>query len=241
MEFTSFTQVDKLGLPKIDDPKWKALCRLLFRPYFFRVWIIQEILVARECIIQCGVYIVDRSVIFAITAATGKFHFISNMITANVPMGESVADNTSEDLTIENLRDIFSAPNNTPSIESFPAIGFSLLALWFLKSRIDANDPPTIMDLLMHTRMFKATQPCDKIFALVSLASDISLNFINYKKSPADVQIELARMCMRTQQSGDQCHSPLWIGNTILTSYLPGFQTGKRWSNAGPLCSYFLP
>lgn len=86
-------------------------------------------------------------------------------------------------------------------MESLPVTGFSLVALWSLKSRIDAGDLPTILDLLIDTRIFKATQPCDKIFALVGLASDISPNFINYKKSLADVQIELAKMCMYTQQS----------------------------------------
>jgi hypothetical protein len=232
MEFTSFTQADKLGLPKIDDPKWKALCRVLFRPYFFRVWIIQEILAAKQCIVQCGTHIVDRSVVFAIAAAAGKFHYISNMITANVPMGDSAEDNTSEELTIDDLRDLFSAPDNASSTDSFPVIGFSLLTLWSLKSRIDAGDPPTILDLLMETRMFKATQPRDKIFALVGLASDISPNFIDYEKSPADVQIEFAKMCMHMQQSwGPMLFSFVdWKHHSDeLPSWVPD------WTSGGPI------
>jgi hypothetical protein len=242
MEFTSFTQADKLGLPKIEDPKRKALCRVLFRPYFFRVWIIQEILAAKQCIVQCGSHIVDQRVIFAITNAADKFHFISNMITANVPMGDSVEDNTPEEFTIDELRDLFSPPNSSPSLESFPVTGFSLLVLLSLKSRIDAGDRPTILDLLMDTRMFKATQPCDKIFALVGLASDISPNFINYKKSPADVQVEFAEM-------GYAYETELGANATLIRRFETSFRRAaflgsrldKRRPNARPLYGYFLP
>lgn len=108
--------MDKLGLQKIDDPKWKTLCRVLFRPYFFRVCAIQEIFSAKQCMVQCRAYIVDWSIIFAIAAAAGKFHYISSMSIANVPMGDSVEDNTSEELTIDDLRDLFSAPNNGHSL-----------------------------------------------------------------------------------------------------------------------------
>jgi hypothetical protein len=229
MNYTSFTQVDKLDLPKINDPKWKALCRVLFKPYFFRVWIIQELLAAKQCIIQCGTHIMDRSIIFAIASAVEKYHFISNMITANVPLDE---DNASEDLTIDELRDLFSAPSNASPTESLPNTGLSLLPLWILKSRIDAGDPPTILDLLMYTRMFKATQPHDKIFALVGLASDISTNFIDYKKSPSDVQIELAKMCMHKKQSwGPMLFS--YVGFKHLSNGLPSWV--PDWTSSSPM------
>jgi len=202
MGLTSFTPIDKLGLPNFGDPKWKALCGILFRPYFFRVWIIQEILYAKRCIVQCGVHNVDRNVIFTIAAVVEKFHHVRSMITGNVPLDDSIEDNTLEEgVTIDTLRGLFSVPYDSPSMESFQFTDLTLLDLWSLKSRIDAGDPLTILQLLIGTRAFKATQPCDKIFALIGLASDMSINFIDYKKSIADVQIQLAEICMGKQQS----------------------------------------
>jgi len=124
MGFTSFTPIEKLGLPKVDDPKWKALCGILCRPYFFRAWVIQEIVIAKRCIIQCGTHIVDRNFIFAIAAAVEKFHYIRNMITANIPMGDSVEDDTLDDISIDTLRDLFSAPEDNFSLDSVPVHRF---------------------------------------------------------------------------------------------------------------------
>jgi hypothetical protein len=48
--------------------------------------------------------------------------------------------------------------------------------------------------------MFKATLSHDKIFALISLASDLDLDFldkfIDYDKPLVDIQIELAKVYM---------------------------------------------
>jgi hypothetical protein len=62
--------------------------------------------------------------------------------------------------------------------------------LWFLKSLFDCNEPPTILQLLQNTRMFRATELCDKIFALVALSSNVGTKFIDYDKPIPTVQNE---------------------------------------------------
>ena len=42
------------GLPPRDDPVWKALEKLLMRPWFFRLWTLQEIVLSREPVVLCG-------------------------------------------------------------------------------------------------------------------------------------------------------------------------------------------
>lgn len=42
------------GLPPLDDTVWKALVAFLCRPWFLRVWIIQEVVLARDIRFFCG-------------------------------------------------------------------------------------------------------------------------------------------------------------------------------------------
>ncbi|KAI2616258.1 heterokaryon incompatibility protein-domain-containing protein [Hypoxylon sp. NC1633] len=44
----------RLGLPPSHDPSYNALDALFERPYFRRVWIVQEIVMARETLVLCG-------------------------------------------------------------------------------------------------------------------------------------------------------------------------------------------
>ena len=53
-----------------------------------------------------------------------------------------------------------------------------------------------ILWYLLTTRYFDATDPRDKIFALVGLAGDISEDFVDYSKSYTDVAQGLSRMVL---------------------------------------------
>ena len=43
-----------MGLPQTFDPSWQAAAEIASRPWFTRVWAIQEIVVARRCMFLCG-------------------------------------------------------------------------------------------------------------------------------------------------------------------------------------------
>jgi hypothetical protein len=172
----SFAQGDELCLPGIEDPVWACVCKILYRPYFFRVWIIQEILSAKTCIVQCGTHVVDRDVILGIGGIVEKFHYLKNMLTANAPLGDSYHS-------------------------SAMVTSYSVGGLWSLKSLFDCSEPPTILQLLQSTRMFKATEPRDKVFSLVALASNVGIEFIDYDKPLATVQKEVAEISMQIKES----------------------------------------
>lgn len=76
LQSISFAQGDELRLPGVDDPVWAAFCNILYRPYFFRVWIIQEIFSSKRCIVQCGTHVVDLHVLLGIGGTVQKFHFL---------------------------------------------------------------------------------------------------------------------------------------------------------------------
>jgi hypothetical protein len=176
----NFKTTDQLGLPDILDVKWKFMCRILYRPYFFRIWIVQEIIVARRCLIQCGTHIIDRTVIFAVGAIFVKFHFVKESMMANIPLPQSVKHEADMDE---------------------PVCALSVRALWDSKATIDIGVKPKIYQLLMSTRAFKATEPLDKIYALISLCSDVSTSFIDYDKRLDEVQIDIAKRCMMSLES----------------------------------------
>ncbi|KAI1015440.1 hypothetical protein LB504_011113 [Fusarium proliferatum] len=50
--------LESLGLPKKDSPTWVAFHNMLALPYFSRVWIVQEIAVAKSCRILWGSIII---------------------------------------------------------------------------------------------------------------------------------------------------------------------------------------
>jgi hypothetical protein len=198
---------EELGLPDRFHPSWKALCGFLTRPFFFRVWIIQEILVAKECIFQFGEYKVDRKIIFGIGACMEEFHTIDDIITFNTPVDGSWADDLPIAIT-NSVRPTSSTPLAVHNLALHDVLSlsvYSIKSLWHLRSTVSSGRPPTIIQLLSETKMFQATLPHDKIFALVGLASDLDPDFldkfIDYDKPLVDIQIELAKVCMENRLS----------------------------------------
>ena len=51
------------GLPAKDHPLWEALYNLFERPWFRRLWVIQEVVLAREVIILCGDLVLPWSIV----------------------------------------------------------------------------------------------------------------------------------------------------------------------------------
>lgn len=50
-------------LPPHGDPAWAALVRFLQRPWFSRVWVIQEVMLARKTMFCCGDYSIDSEIL----------------------------------------------------------------------------------------------------------------------------------------------------------------------------------
>jgi len=76
-----------LGLPPARDLLWEALRKFLSRPWFFRVWIIQEALAARKLDIMCGSWLASADFVFsAIIAAIGhRFPITSFRLDLKMP------------------------------------------------------------------------------------------------------------------------------------------------------------
>jgi hypothetical protein len=206
-----FDKIQDIGLPKTNDPHWKALGAVIERPYWFRVWIVQEILAARRCLVRYCTHTIDCEVILAFAAMLSTFPYLKYMVSATAPLGRgadhanvaaSPADMLRELQELHNKRRAEAQastgddaqPRGQPS--PLPLQGVGILVNLLRKS---GNGSAEIIELLLCTRGHLATDPRDRVFALVGLASDVPMEFIDYKKPVAQMQIELAELCMRTR------------------------------------------
>jgi hypothetical protein len=109
-----------------------------------------------------------------------RFYFVAEAVMGNIPLLQSAEPEADIDK---------------------PVIGFSVRHLSAVKALIDIGEKPKMCPLLMATRAFKATDPRDRIYALIGLCSDVSTSFIDYDKHIDEVQIDIAKRCMMNLES----------------------------------------
>lgn len=77
------------GLPPPEDRLWRAAFLLYSREWFQRLWIVQEIVLARECVFVCGRGKLGWDVVVNFAVATSKSVFVGNIAGLHVrAMGE---------------------------------------------------------------------------------------------------------------------------------------------------------
>ena len=64
-------QTRALGLPDVDSPAWDALEQMMSSPYFLRLWIVQEVCVARRLTFLFGRHEIEPALVLAV--AKGAF------------------------------------------------------------------------------------------------------------------------------------------------------------------------
>lgn len=119
-------------LPKVNDPAWKALDSLLWRPWFSRAWIIQEIAMSRSARVFCG----DDNISwhdFLVVIDFLNRRFLTFLV--NLDLG----------------------------------VAYPIRAIYYY-CRGESYRPLTT--LLSMARRSLAGNPCDKVYALLGLASD---------------------------------------------------------------------
>ena len=157
-------ELNAWGLPAFYTTEWVAVMHILSRPWFTRAWIIQELLVAQRSIFLCGPVELERDLVLDFAGNVKKFP------------------------TLKNALGLYShAPIDCdrPSWENSTML-CDLVTLYktFEKRRL--------VELLRYTRSFSATDPRDKVFALVGLADDISNDFIDYGNTESKVSFDVA-------------------------------------------------
>jgi hypothetical protein len=155
------------------DAEWRAMEYLLKRPWFSRVWVVQEIAMSQNTTIFCG-------------KAAFKWTDLSQIVSFLCRAGR---------------QHIFDHPS-----------GNGLLAASYLARTRDAANSvgpgPELVDLIIAHRRSGATDPRDKIFALLGLASRDDAPFIafanelvpDYSTSFQTIYIKFTRIMLRAYQ-----------------------------------------
>jgi hypothetical protein len=162
--------------PPAQDPGWDSVRALLTRPWFFRVWTFQEIVLAKEALLVCGPYELSWGQ-FDLFLGTTRSHF--RRLTVEQMRLSGVEDGW---LDIYTAREALHQPSAIVPV-------------------VDP-DEPSVLQLLACLRHRQATDPRDKVYALLSLAKDAKKWGFkpDYKKSPADVYATTMKWILRTHK-----------------------------------------
>jgi hypothetical protein len=184
-KYINLADDDRLSSREIET--WLALSSFIQRPWFSRVWIIQELAVAKSLTIHCGTKQLEWSILRdAMPAFLRRFGLYLNTTNTDVSL-----ERVFTLLAIRNL-----VTEHKPDFK-LPSVRLQELEL----SRIDAGRtnkqvrPGDLLQFVQGTRLFGATEPKDRIFALLGLAprSDSESVTVNYLVSQSEVYKQFAQ------------------------------------------------
>ena len=167
------------GLPKRGHKRWKALALILRRPWFWRTWVVQEVAMNPNVELVLG----------SLSFTWDELELIVSLLEGQLPQAWHL------DQAITALELPFSRINRI-RLRHQSRITSNLQAK--LGAREDSDDPqvadydnePDLLDLLFMSRHLGASDPRDKIYALLGLGKhDISPD---YSMSPSSVFTDFA-------------------------------------------------
>jgi hypothetical protein len=154
----------------IEDPRWKAVSELARRPWWGRVWVIQEIAVAGQLIAVCGSNAQPWNVVYR------NLKFVSDLESA-LGSGTVTAPDNSLQYAKQtcDFRKEFSQSSQSPSLD--------------------------LLTLLQKFRHYEASDPRDKVYALLGLST--ALIKPDYSISVRDAFKTVARYIVQGTNSLD--------------------------------------
>jgi hypothetical protein len=222
----SFSISNDPYLPAADDEGWKSLAALYKRPWFRRIWIIQEFSLPPEIRMICGRWEIPGAYLAALSVIP-VWRYSRVALEALVDETGGVA----ESLDMQELhirvrihlgRKLGDASLDEP-LGRLP-VDFSLSLVW----------------LLFSCQLCEATDPRDHFFALLGLASDVTNSSViaDYTKSLKDVEMDFAKYLV---DSGWGLSLLYGARNTPgLPSWLPDFKGGAFATPSGEIESIVL-
>jgi hypothetical protein len=163
------------GLPKRGHKRWKALSLILRRPWFWRTWVVQEVALNENVELVLG----------SLSFTWEELELIVCLLEGQLPQAWQL------DQAVTALELPFSRINRIRlrHQRSMKALT-QQIADPDLKQTTDHDSEPDLLDLLFMSRHLGATDPRDKIYALLGLGKhDISPD---YSMSPHSVYTDFA-------------------------------------------------
>ncbi|CAO2651348.1 Nn.00g096450.m01.CDS01 [Neocucurbitaria sp. VM-36] len=157
----------ELSLPSIDCG-WMGWASLLSRPWFGRIWVVQEFLNATQSIFMSGSLGIPTALLIRCAEATATCAHI----------GAVVISSTANHV---NMRPIL--------LRSFAICAHQTA------SSIAINDV-RIFDLWTRSQLLEASDPRDRVFGLLSTQTAVGMNIVDYSKTVETVYMDIARIAL---------------------------------------------
>jgi hypothetical protein len=140
------------GLPPSGDVLWEALRKFLSRPWFSRVWILQEALAARNLEILCGTWFTSAEYVFEILLCSigHRFPGLNFSLESNKPWEQPNIRGCSQVVLMHELG----------------------ICTWMFRSPEQEPKEWSLIEVLERSRYASASDPRDRVFALLNLCKE---------------------------------------------------------------------
>ena len=188
------------GLPPFDSDEWNIVGNVLLRPWFSRVWIIQEALAAKELHVVCGHWVL---------AGQPFFRTFDIMNARGLPV-------FSQQPTGEREWNVELASQHVQRMLEYMKVSTGL--------HPERPRRPHLMDQLALFRRARSTDPRDQVFALLNLCQDGTRPEVqpNYAEDVCETYMRVARYLLENGR-GDEliCNALMTDSDLALPSWVP--------------------
>ncbi|RYO75454.1 hypothetical protein DL762_009992 [Monosporascus cannonballus] len=173
VDFNKFFFADR------QSPRWHAFSELFRSPYFDRVWVIQEVAVGKEVLLYHGGRYIPWCIFIEVASACLDHHRRNLLLHTDTPGMRSFVDKSA----FENIAVMSLLRNDWDIVEAANS------------GRSGEPDHFKLGAILFNTANFKSTDPRDKIFALLGLATGAYDRQLipDYRKTPSQVYTEVSQ------------------------------------------------
>ncbi|KAH8750972.1 heterokaryon incompatibility protein-domain-containing protein [Hyaloscypha sp. PMI_1271] len=191
--------------------KLQSIAKLFSRDYWWRIWIVQELTIARKIVFYCGKSSLDAKSLYAVQQL---FHRIAKF------------DGFPKDLLV----DVLQRNSNARSY----LLHYGILSIYHWKQNL-VSTKPSFYNCLLHHYHRESSDPRDMIYGLAALANQTSKYEVevDYKLSTRDVFTNFAKLEIETSKKLDIITRVYPGTNTHeLPSWVPDWSnTTTAWSH----------
>lgn len=200
-----------------NSEQWEALGSLLARPYWSRVWILQEVLLSRErAMMCCGSFRVPwiRVALFLEKMHTG-------LLSVTKGTAGNVTEGTAQNVTKGAARNVIWRGSKTPS---------SLAVMHLQRQR---GRKFSFLDYLVLAQSRNCSNARDKVFGILGVCDSESIEEIeaNYSKPVKDIYRDTARYLIQKDQNLDVLSACKHFNSTDFIAF--HIQEGFEWLRDG--------
>lgn len=203
--------LNAVGPNVFDEASWNALGKLFGRPWWWRIWVVQEFAKARVRVFRCGSVVFDSDALLYAWGAWDDLKTCPAVLHAMAPEAAGMLL-TYGSIRFQALLDIWNYDRPLPLLE--------------------------FLGILYRTRFFKSTDPKDKLYGIIGLVSFVDYQiqphyewsrqqvYTGFFRTLLETTKKLQIMCLSgisSVEAGHTCTLPSWVPHLDCTMSAVGF------------------